>query len=165
MTDERPRPQYGEYAPPGWVSPVPVEVPEAVAAPSAPAAAAVPARPTWDVALTVGLLALGLYSVVSGFVAFADAPALFRQVFDTLGIGDFTSNEAANSAGPVIMAVQAVIWIAAAALAVRALRRGTLAFIWPVAGGVLANVIVGIIVGVVIAGDPAYLEYLGVTAP
>lgn len=167
MTDERPRPQYGEYAPPGWVSPVAMPAPETAIAAPAPSSApsATPARRTWDVALTVALLGFGLYSVVSGFVAFTDAPALFRQVFALLDIGAFTSDDAARRAGVVIMIVQAVIWLVVAVLGMRALRRGKLAFVWPLAGGILANIIVGVIAGVVMMGDPAYVEYLGQLTP
>lgn len=166
MSDQRPRPQYGEYAPPGWVSPV--AQPDEPAAPPSPPSSAVPAAPArrpWDVGLTVALLALGLYTVVSGFVGFADAPALFRQVFTMLDIGTFSNDDAARTAGTVIVTVQTVIWLAVAALALRALRSGRLAFVWPLAGGVLANIIVGIIAAVVMAGDPAYLEYLTRSTP
>lgn len=167
MTDDRPRPQYGEYAPPGWVSPVAAPEPETVVAAPPPAGtpSAAPTRRTWDVAVTLALLGFGLYSVVSGFVAFTDAPALFRQVFAMLDIGTFTSDEAARTAGVVIMIVQAAIWIVVAWYGVRALRRGKLAFVWPLAGGVVANVIVAVIAGVVMAGDPAYVEYLGQLTP
>ena len=84
MTDDRPRPQYGEYAPPGWVSPVAAPEPVIAAPPPSGTPSAAPTRRTWDVAVTLALLGFGLYSVVSGFVAFTDAPALFRQVFAML---------------------------------------------------------------------------------
>lgn len=160
MADERPRPQYGEYAPEGWVSPhYPPPEPPAVAA--EPVAADAPRkRRTWDTALTFGLLAIGLYFVLSGFVGFSQLPEVFDQMFAQLGIGDFTSDQAAVTIGIVANIVQPVIWAIAALGASVWLRRGRIAFWWPLAGGVLANLIVVILVGVVMSSDPAYAEYV-----
>lgn len=157
MPDERPRPQYGEYAPEGWVSPhyQPPEPPvEATPVP----APAVPGR-TWDRVLTFALLAFGLYTVISSFIAFTQLPATLDAVFAQLGVGDFTSDAAANAVGLAANIIQPIIWVIVAWLSWRSLQTGRVTFWIPLAGGVLANLIVGILVGVVMAGDPAYLEY------
>lgn len=161
MADERPRPQYGEYAPEGWVSPH-YPPPEAPAVEVAPVAAEAPPvkRRTWDRVLTFGLLGIGLYFVLSGFISFSRLPEVFDQMFAQLGIGDFTSDSAATTVGIIANVVQPVIWAIAAFGASVWLRRGRIAFWWPLAGGVLANLIVVILVGVVMALDPAYAEYV-----
>jgi hypothetical protein len=58
-----------------------------------------------------------------------------------------------------------VIWVFVAAMSYWSLRRGRLTFWWPLAGGVLANLIAGILVAVVLAGDPAYSEYISQLTP
>lgn len=164
MTDERPRPQYGEYAPEGWVSPhyPPPNVEDVVtAAPAAP----VVARRSWDVALTVALLVLGLYTVLSGYIGFSSLPQVFDQLFTQMGVGDFSSDAAANAVGIAANIVQTVLWLAGAVLGWRALRANRIAFWWPLGAGILANLIVVVMVGVVIAMDPAYAAYLAQQQP
>ncbi len=165
MTDPRPRPQYGEYAPEGWVSPhyqPPAETPP-------PVAEDVVVQPrkrrTWDTVLTFALLGLGLYSVLSGFVGFSRLPEIFDQMFTQLGIGEFTSDAAASLIGVLANITQTTIWIIAAVGAGIFLQRGKIAFWWPLAGGVLANLIVVIMVGVVMASDPAYAAYIAQMTP
>lgn len=161
MTDDRPRPQYGEYAPEGWVSPnLPAPTPPAPEPEVAPVVAVAPRRRLWDLVLTFALLGLGLYFVLSGYVVYGQLPAVFDQVFAQVGISEFTSDELARTIGIVINVVQTVIWVFVAGMAGMSLRRGRIAFWWPLAGGVLANFIVVILVGVVIASDPAYAEYV-----
>jgi len=162
MTDERPKPKYGEYAPAGWVPPrfPPPEAETAVTGASAPSVKPAPVRRNWDSMLTFGLLGLGFYTVVSGYVGFSTLPAVFDELFTQFGLGDFTSDSAANAVGLAANVVQTVLWIAAAVLAGFALRRNRLAFWWPLGAGIAANLIIVIMVGVVIATDPAYAAYL-----
>ncbi len=163
MPDERPKPQYGEYAPEGWVSPN-QEPP-----PPPPLAADIvveaPKRRTWDTVLTVSLLSLGLYSVLSGYVGFGRLSDVFEQMFSQLGIGEFTSRAAAGTIAIVANVVQTVIWLVVAVLSAVALQRGRIAFWWPLAGGILANLVIVILVGIVLLGDPAYVEYVSRLSP
>ena len=162
MSDERPRPQYGEYAPDGWVSPY-SPVPDSTEAPLAAEQVVVEPvrkRRTWDTVLTFALLGVGLYTVLSGYVGFSQLSDVFDQMFTQLGIGEFTNVDAANTAGVIASIAQTVIWVIAAVGAGISLQRGRLAFWWPLAGGVLANLILVILVGVVMASDPAYAEYV-----
>jgi drug/metabolite transporter (DMT)-like permease len=162
MTDERPRPQYGEYAPEGWVSPVPAQPePSIHGAPPVPAPVDRPPAPRrWDRVLTVGLLAFGLYWVVSGYFSFSDLSAIINQVFDQYGIGEFTSTAAASSAGTALMVVQSVFWAGAVLVAVSRLRANKLAFFWPLVFGAVSMIVCGVIVGVVMTSDPAFTAYL-----
>ncbi|WP_207453581.1 DUF6264 family protein [Herbiconiux sp. SYSU D00978] len=181
MTDERPEgrpaPMYGEYAPPGWVSPAqhvdpaePVPVPAQAPAPQAsggegsgwPAVAPEQAkakRRTWDIALTVGLLLLGTWSVAGSVAQYANLGTVLTAVFDQLGAGEFTSFELAATVGLVANLVQIGLLILAIALALWSLARGRLAFIYPLAAGVLATIVLTVLMGAVIVSDPAFLQY------
>ena len=166
MVDERPRPQYGEYAPEGWVSPVALA--QAESAPAAPASVAAPAptfaagsaRPAWDRILTIALLGFGLYSVVSGYVSFSNFAAVLDQVFEAQGIGDFTATDAAAPAGLVINIIQTIVWVASLILAMAAFRRNRIAFIWPLFGGLASVIAIAIVMGVVLSADPAWQAYI-----
>lgn len=180
MTDERPEgrpaPMYGEYAPPGWVSPVqnvdpaePVPVPVQEPAPASaqpgsgwPAVAPAqtkPKRRTWDIALTIGLLLLGTWSVAGSVIQYANLGTVLLAVFDQLGAGEFTSFELAATVGLVANVVQIGLLILAIVLGLWSLRRGRLAFIYPLIAGVLATIILTVLMGVVIVSDPAFIEY------
>lgn len=164
MSDDRPRPQYGEYAPPGWVSPHLAPEPQAQSV-QEPIAAPARERRTWDTALTLGLLGLGLYTVLSGYLSYSNMPAIFDQVFAQLGVGDFTSDAAAQSAAVAANIVGTVVWIVVAVFGTAFLRRGRIAFWWPLAGGIVANLVIAVIFGIVMAGDPAYAAYMAQLTP
>lgn len=157
MSDERPKPQYGEYAPEGWVAPQVQPIPTEAAVPAAPPPRA---RRSWDVILTFALLAIGLYTVVAGYGSFPNLPALFDQVFAQLGVGDFTSDDAARAVGFAGNVVQTALWLVAAVLSSRSLRANRIAFWWPLGAGMIAGIIVVTMIVIVIASDPAYSAYL-----
>lgn len=163
MVDERPRPQYGEYAPEGWVSPVAeqqTQTPEPVAPTPVTPAAQANARPLWDRVLTVALLGMGLYSVVSGYVSFSNFAAVLDEVFAAQGVGDFTATDAAAPAGLVINIVQTMIWVATLMLSMSALRRNRIAFIWPLLGGIATVIVIAIVLAIVVSADPAWQAYI-----
>lgn len=172
---ERPKPQYGEYAPEGWVSPAAGQEADAAAithhaAPaSPPPPSPKPASPkpveraerrTWDVVLTVGLLGLGLYTVGSGYAAYSNLGVVMDQVFRQMGVGEFTAIDLAATIGVVIMVSHTILWIAGALLAARALRRNKLAFFWPLGAGVIAMIILFVLLAVIMFADPAFTAYM-----
>lgn len=190
--DERPRPQYGEYAPEGWVSPAtghgvdagsghgqaaggrdaavggsPAVHPANVdgRGSARPTTADRPERRTWDILLTVVLLGLGLYTVGSGYLAYSNLGEVMDQVFRQIGIGGFTSVDLAATLGVVIMVSHTIIWIAGALLGARALKRNKIAFIWPLAAGVLATLVVFVLIAILMISDPSFAAYLEGMSP
>ena len=79
MTDDRPRPKYGEYAPLG----TPAAATPVVAAPTVvePEVQPVRRRRTWDIALTTALLILGVLDVAGSFSRFGSLAATLRDAY------------------------------------------------------------------------------------
>ena len=166
---DRPRPQYGEYAPPGWVSPVqPVaaaepEAPAGGAAPSASAAAA-PRRPRSraDRIVTALLLGLGAYNV---FLALVRAPAFATTMLGTLRdlgypVDEFDGQDALQRVG-ILSAVLAVsLYVLAVVLSRRRLAVGKLAFWVPLVAGVVFTLVQSVAFLAVVFGDPSFVQAL-----
>jgi len=173
----RPAPQYGEYAPEGWVSPVRLEEerreqaqraeearrPEPTAAPAPSAARATPVAGRFgaspiDFVLTVGLLVIGLWSVVEalsvGSVASTIRTVVEQQYTDL-------SNPAALSSAVLVRAVVLVVlFVLVAWWSIRRLRARRWTFWVPLVGGVVATVLGMVPVMVVIFQDPQFAAYL-----
>lgn len=160
MTDDRPRPQYGEYAPAGYVPPSTVPEPEAQKpAEPAPAPARSPQR-TRDVVLTTVLILVGVLDVVGGFGRFANLAASLREVYVQQGLGTFTSDALANDMGIAINVTRVVLLAAGIGFGLIRLARHKTAFWFPFAAGVLALLVVVVSVLVVIVIDPALADYV-----
>ncbi|TPW73084.1 DUF6264 family protein [Schumannella sp. 10F1B-5-1] len=127
---------------------------------SAPAVAEKRPRPRWDLPITVGLLAYGLFNVVGAFTTRDQFPERFAQVFQMMGIGDFTAKAAAASAANWDAMLQLVVWVVVAILVALLARRLRVIFWIPLAGGALAGLISVVIGVIVMVQDPAYLELL-----
>ena len=180
MTEPRERPQYGEYASVderiaagGYaVEPDPVEsrpvVPPAgrtadrfpPPAAGARVAGGPPVARPWDLALTTALLVFGAYSVVSSIPELLDYSAGMSQVFDTAGIGAYTSTALADSVGVALLVAHIVIYAAALVLTVLRLRTRKISFFVPLAGAVLYAVVTLVLTGVALFSDPAYAVWL-----
>jgi hypothetical protein len=167
MTDQRPRPQYGEYASrddqakaAGLPAPsfAPPAVPPAAHSSAAPSAkAGTPRR--WDILLSFALLAYGAVNVVAGFFQFADLGAVLEQVYTTMGIGKYTPTPLAGTLGIVINVTSSVLFVLTVIVTTRLLRRGRLAFYVPIIGGALAWIVSFVCVAVLMLGDPAFSAY------
>jgi len=186
--EQRPdRPLYGEYATPEeqrarirqpdatWaletgqvVSTGPAEAPARPVAP-APGArpAGAPAKPVptrgrlVDRVVTVGLLAYGLFAVVSSFVALSDFSTFANMWMDTVGIdGEFTNVAQGRVWGTIAAAVFAFGWLVSALISWRMLRRGRITFWVPLVGAVVSYLAVTALLLVPLLGDPAIAEYL-----
>ncbi len=173
MSDQRPRPEYGEYATPEEQARAirsPLPVPPALERPLPPqhpsmepaAEQSALARPSrrWDVILSAVLLAYGAANVVSGLGQFADVPRLIDQVFAAQGVGEFTPTSNATTVGIVINVTNVVLYLIALVLTVLRLRRGRLAFWIPLTAGVAAGLFAGVLIVSLMVGDPAFLSQL-----
>jgi hypothetical protein len=167
MTDERPRPEYGEYATPQeqaealgttWSPPDPVTV--ITDEPGGPVEAAPPAR-QGDVFTTLALLALGLYNVLSLATAVIDLPGYLDTFVSQFHLTDgFHGSDAVRPLGWAAAVVLVVGFGLTAWTSVRRLRSGRLAFWVPLAGGAIVLTIVGVVLAIAMASDPALVEAL-----
>jgi len=175
--DYRPQPRYGELAPEGWtwtppqderapvdsavVTPEPVR-PAAAESRAVPGSApiAVPgSAPAWDRPVTLSLLVLGLLGTFFMISVLGSMPEALQMLYTQAGLGDYT---AADSVGSIITAGsigQGVLWLATATVSVMLLLRGRRAFYVPIVGAVVAFVLLVAAMAVVLAGDPALLDY------
>jgi hypothetical protein len=159
MTDDRPRPRYGEYAPgppPAPPNPAPV-VPAVEPAPVEPVATK---RRTWDVVLTTALLLIGTWDVVTSFGAYADLGTVLAAVFAQQGLDDFTSFETAAQLGIVANVIRITLLVVAIIVSLMRVGRNRIAFWVPLAAGVIAAIALLVCMFVAILGDPAFTAYV-----
>jgi uncharacterized membrane protein YhaH (DUF805 family) len=201
----RPAPQYGEYAPEGWVNPVLVEqerreqqersralrqqaAQDAVrdrrggpgaaargrsdAGPGSPTGRAAGVRPDGrpaplaarfgrspiDFVLTVGFLAVGLWTVIESLSVGTTASTI-RTVVEQQ-YTDLANPAALSSAVLVRAVVLVVVFVLVAWWSVRRLRTRRWTFWVPLVGGVAATVLGMVPVMVVIFQDPQFAAYL-----
>lgn len=184
---DRPVPQYGEYAPAGYVSPVTPPAPApAVANPYGVPGYAAPATPsnmysaprsgtvtasvapvartrrTWDLVLTIILLVLGLFGAGLGLVyaAIFSSPEVLSQVMSSQGYGTFSGTA---GAAPAIIAVSHVaLFVVALGLSIPLLIRGRMVVFWiPLAAGVIAAIIFWSCLITVFLSDPSFVARYG----
>lgn len=180
--DERPRPQYGEYAPEGWSWQPPGDVepstdatasaartappapPEASAAPE-PAAAERKPAPRWDRIITIALLVLGAFGAWDSARSMQQLGQQIQTTYTMLGIGDFTPPEWLPTLSVVGIVVQLSLYAAVLGLSILRLRARRIAFWIPLTGGVVSVVITVVLMGVVVFSDPTYLEFVQSQVP
>ncbi|HUG50716.1 MAG TPA: DUF6264 family protein [Terrimesophilobacter sp.] len=167
MTEQRPRPQYGEYATPqvqaqamGLPTPahavpsVPPPVPDARPADTGHR------RQQTNLIVTVTLLALGLVNVGMSVGSYGNLGATIQTVYDTLGYGTYTSGALAASLGIVAIVVSVVVWLVTAAVSALLLRKHRVSWWVPLVGATLVFVAIAIIMTVAVVSDPAFMTYL-----
>jgi hypothetical protein len=167
MTEQRPRPQYGEYATPQAQA-------EAMGLPSPAHAVPRVPQPVQDVRpvdaghrrqqtnliVTVTLLALGLVNIGMSIGSYGNLGATIQTVYDRLGYGTYTSGALAASLGVVAIVVSVVVWLATAAVSALLIRKHKVSWWVPLAGATLQFVAIAIIMTVAVVSDPAFMTYL-----
>ena len=180
MTDQRPRPQYGEYASVDEqiaAGGIPVELEPVVTSPTTgvtgPADQGLvppdpstripggpPAPKSWDFALSVTLLIFGAYTVGSSIAGLLDFSAVLREVYAQAGYGEYTSDGLADSIGIAILVSQSVLFIATLVVTVLRLRAKRVAFFVPLIGGAVAGLLMVALVLVAMTADPALAAWV-----
>ena len=166
MSDDRPLPQYGEYATPEqqaaamgrkYVAPEPEMDP---AAPAQVLPQAYLARPPGyaNRFLTVFLLGLGAVSLLGNIPTFFSLATALKGAATAAGVASVTVPASANAAGIPILIANVVVYLAAVLLSIRALRRGRVSFYIPVAGFVIFVLVAWVIVAIYIPGYVAQLS-------
>lgn len=175
MSEQRDRPQYGEYAsvdeqiaaggfavepdpviPPAHLSDDRLPPPSA----SARVAGAPPTTRTWDLALTTALLVFGAYSIVSSIPELLNYGASMKRVVATVGVEGFSSIGLADGVGVAMLVTQSVVYVAAVVLSMFRLRARKIAFFIPVAGALLVGIVTLVLASVAMFSDPAVITWL-----
>jgi hypothetical protein len=164
-----PVPQYGEYAPAGYVPPAavpqqPAPGYEAAANHSQPyGAASYPAQPgarqrkTWDLVLTVSLFVVGFFGMLigAGYGALLTDPAFLDQAVQGAGIDEFTGQV---GAAPAILVISHVLlYLLALGGGLPLLITKRVAFWVPLAAGVIAAIIFWVTLTGVFLTDPGFV--------
>ncbi len=161
--DERPRPQYGEYAPDGWTWQPPSGEGTSDPAPQMstppPAAPAAGARPV-DRVITVVLLAVAVLGALNTVLSLQQLAPQVQLVYDQQGIGDYTPPTWLPTLVIVATIVQLGLLAVTIVWSVRRLRAGRLAFWVPLAGGAASVIVMMVLMSIVFLNDPAFLAYL-----
>ncbi len=180
MTEQRPRPQYGEYASPqAQAQAIAGSLPPIIPAPTAPhpVTAAAPARSAgsgvrmggsasrpksrrWDLILSLVLLAYGALNVVAQIFQATDLATVLSRFYTVQGIGTFTPTELSSTLGIVLNVITVVVFLATVAVTSTLLRRGRLAFYVPIVGGALALLVALVFVMVLLSRDPSFTAYI-----
>lgn len=157
MSDDRPRPQYGEYAdvPP---VPTPAVTPEVVT--PEPDGAPVVRRRTWDVVLSTVLLLWGVLDVVTGFAVYNNLGVTLRAASEQQGIDGFASGDFANEVGGWLNIARVGLLLLAIVVTLVRLSRNRLAFWVPLGAGVVAALLVVVSIMVVFFSDPGFAQYV-----
>lgn len=173
MTDERPRPQYGEYASTeeqllaGGTAVPAREFPPPAPGTRIEAGAAVgeqaslrQRRRSRDVVVTTFLLSMSAYFVISTISGWTDFATTLDEAYAQLGYGDYTSVELANSIGLAITIVQLVLLVVSAIMSIAFIRSGRTSYWVPLAFGALSIIVTVILMMVAMTSDPALANYL-----
>ena len=175
--EERPRPQYGEYAPEGWTwQPPPGETtsdpaPQMATPPTPRAARAHPApsvhgtrpdRPA-DRAVTILLLVVGVLGVWLAVGVLQAMPQSIELLHTQEGIDPYTPGPEIPGLILAGSIVQIVIWVIAAVGSIVLMRARRPSFWLPLAAGVIAALALFVFTAIALSGDPALIEQLTTT--
>ncbi|AJM77943.1 DUF6264 family protein [Rathayibacter toxicus] len=161
---ERPQPQYGEYAPPGWSwQPADTEaIAPSPAAPdskqSTPDTAPRPEHPA-DRLLTLLLLGLGVFFAVPTLLDSSSFARALTELYIQQGIGHYGSPELARVLGVILALAQSLIVTFAIWISLRRLRAGKRAIVVPVVGIVTTIVLSFVVAAIAILGDPTFAQH------
>ncbi|MDD7929509.1 DUF6264 family protein [Microbacterium thalli] len=189
--DQRPRPQYGEYATPeeqrariaalgGGTAPHPdvvdTAIPAASPAPAAPTGApprlpsprptTTAARPTRtaDRVVTIALLAYGLITLLGAIPQLIDFVGFAETWMEMAGIDATLADPAAGRAWGIAAAIfYSLGWLATAALSWWSLSHRRLSWWIPLVGAIVTFVIVSLLLAAPLLSDPGVMQ--GFSAP
>ncbi|WP_378147038.1 DUF6264 family protein [Cnuibacter sp. UC19_7] len=194
QSDPRPKPKYGELAPPGWTwqpPPDPYATPakptdEEDAAPaSAPSGGWAPPRAPGapgpvpgpggapgdrprrggDFVATIALLVFGLFSVINNVVTLFDLDSFLRQFAALYDIQDYSPNGEFSAAGVGVGIFWIVLYLATVWISVVSLRARRLTFWIPLVAGVVATLSATVLYLIALLSDPTVLDQFSTAPP
>jgi hypothetical protein len=171
--DERPRPQFGEYAPEGWSwqppaderadaaasAPHPAPPPPSPAQAPAPAAAATAPR-TVDRFFTILLLALGAVGAWNTSVSLQQLPAAIQTVYSQQGVGTYTPQEWLPTLALIGTVVMLGLYAGVLGWSIARMRARKTAFWVPLVGGAVAVLLTIVLTSIVFLTDPTFMSYV-----
>ncbi len=169
--DDRPRPQYGEYATPEEVAAARGPMPEPPAdpvsksaapisaAPAAPAATVRQPRPSNNL-ITVLLIVFGIWNTVTSISSYLDFGTSLSQGLEIAGYGTIGFGPVAHTAGIVLLVISFVLLLAAIGVSLQLMRLRRRSIWVPVVAGALDLLATFIATAVVVANTPAVLAVL-----
>lgn len=177
--DERPRPQYGEYATPEEQRAqiqVPldrnVEEPVPIAAgrdshPNQHSHEQIPATEhprtpgrNADRVATIALIGIGLINVVTTVPGLFDLSAVMNEAFKFAGLSGYSGTSLTGQIGIALVVVYAVGWLASTWFSVMSLRAHRVSFWIPLVAGVVVTIIATACFLVLATGDSSFMEYI-----
>ncbi|MDH6180349.1 hypothetical protein M2152_000531 [Microbacteriaceae bacterium SG_E_30_P1] len=160
MSDERPAPRYGEYAPgaprvedPPLPPPTPVE----------PEPEPKPRYNTRDLIITTALLLVGVWDVASRWQEYLGFGSVLAEAFAFQGLDEFTSYDEAAAVGLWMNISRAAILVITIVVSLILISRGRIAFWVPLVGGALAIIVLLVLSASVMVNDPAFVDFVGRT--
>jgi hypothetical protein len=184
--EERPRPQFGEYATPeeqrarirqpsvtdhlsDGIAPPPPAAPPFLPPPAPVSGAAVRRPRLIDRVATFVLLGYGLVTVLSAIPQFVDFTGFVSTLSQVMGLrSDLPVPASGRAWGIAAAVVLGVGWLATFVLSWAVTRSGRLAFWIPLVAGAVINILASFLVVVPLLSDPAFLtaiQSVGVIAP
>lgn len=169
--DDRPRPQYGEYATPAEqrarirepapVHEAPPPAPQSAAPPFTQASPRVRPGAAANRIVTIALLVYGAVSVLTSAFSFVDLGALADATYKMMGVpGSFTSTPTTQAWGIAAAVILVIGYIATAVLSVIVMRRGRVSWWIPLVGAVVTYIVVTVCLAVPLMADPAFTHYM-----
>ncbi|WP_349901772.1 DUF6264 family protein [Parafrigoribacterium humi] len=178
MTDQRPRPQYGEYATPEEQAralglpaqkaqhPSPAHQPDVpvlrdAARETKRAARARFNRPR-DIVITVTLLAIGLVWVLLSVPGTSDLAATLDRTYALQGYtGRYGPVALASAIGMAINISSIALWGISAAVSIGLMRTHRRAFYIPIIGAAISGTVAIVLTLVALLSDPGLIAYMG----
>ncbi|NNC11244.1 hypothetical protein HII28_05040 [Planctomonas sp. JC2975] len=114
-----------------------------------------------DRVITIALLVLGLYNVITTITSRSDLPSEIAVFYGSTGItGDYTVTSLTGTIADVIAIVSLALWVVAAGLSTWTILRGRIAFWIPLVAGVLASLVNSAGLLILVFHDPAFIAFL-----
>jgi hypothetical protein len=123
------------------------------------------AAPRWNLGWTIGLLVLGLLGMSYSIGTLNALPSAIQLLHINQGLGDYTPAASVSgilTAGSITMGL---IWIVSATITTLLLVRRRLSFYVPLIAGVVAFIALIVFFSLVLATDPALLNYYSGVTP
>ena len=168
MSEQRERPQYGEYASideqvaAGGYEVEPEPAPAAQLAPplaTTRVVGAPPAQRPWDRALTVALLAFGAINIFSSIPGLLDFGAAINQGATAMGMKGDVNLVTASHVGVAVLVIQLVVFAATVVVSVLRLRARKLAFFVPLLGFAVFFIAILAVMFIAVIVDPTFASF------
>lgn len=175
MTDDRPRPQFGEYASreeqlARIQTPSTEQLEPTPARDTAPASSSVPqgvdprvvaaSRARFNLVGTIVLLVYGFIEVVMNTPTFISLNILINDQLTVLGdslgteFDPYQPTSATGTAGIALVALWVALWVGAVLWSWRRVRAQKSAIWIPIVAGAIANIVAGVVITLLVFADP-----------